>query len=267
MVIRAWRVLAALNVLALTAAAAVVLIVGGAQPGVVRAADPLRVVAWAPYWEKTSSLNSFTANQAVMSELTPMFWYASGATGTISRYASATAADVTKYRNAATAAGKPIVATVFDGMSARGMSNLLSTAQGRTAHVENIMSFVTINGFDGIDIDYEQFAFADGRATWPATYTNWGLFLEELGGRLHALGKTLSVAVPPVYDAGQTSASGYWVYNYAAVGQFADNVRIMTYSYSGNAAGVISPYWWVEQSMRAAAAIVPPEKIQMGIAS
>ena len=236
--------------------------------GPVVAAGPLRVTAWAPYWESNDALAGFTANSTQMAELTPFFWSASGATGTIGFISGSgvTSAMVTKYKNAALAAGKPIIATIVDGMGTRGMTALLSTAAGRTAHVANIVAFVQNNGFAGVDLDYEQFAFADGRSSWAATYAYWGAFLTELNAALPA-DKTLAVSVPPVYDAGQTSNSGYWVYNYAAIAQHVDKVRIMTYSYSGNAAGVVSPYWWVEKSMIAAKAIVPADKIEMGIAS
>ena len=43
-----------------------------------------------------------------------------------------------------------------------------------------IAAFAADNDFDGIDIDYEQFAFADGRDTWAATRPNWVAFVEEL---------------------------------------------------------------------------------------
>ena len=81
----------------------------------------------------------------------------------------------------------------------------------------------------GIDIDYEQFAFADGRDTWATTRPNWVAFVEELAGALHADGRTLTVSIPPVYDAGQTDSSGFWVYDYGAIVEHVDRIRIMTY--------------------------------------
>ena len=45
------------------------------------------------------------------------------------------------------------------------------------------------------------------RTGWPSS--------SELADRLHADGRTLTVSIPPVYDAGQTDDSGYWVYDYA----------------------------------------------------
>ena len=54
----------------------------------------------------------------------------------------------------------------------------------------------------------------------------------ELADRLHADGRTLTVSIPPVYDAGQTDDSGYWVYDYAAITPLVDAIRVMAYDYS-----------------------------------
>ena len=235
------------------------------SPAPVAAAGPLRLTAWAPYWEVNDALAGFKANSGSMSELTGFFWSATSATQ-IPRNSGVSAAKLNEYRQAALAAGKPFVGTVVDGMPAKAMAAILTDPATRAQHVAAIVALVQANGLDGVDIDYEQFAFADGRSTWFATYDAWGAFLTELNAALPA-NKILAVSVPPVYDAGKTSDSGYWVYNYATLATQVDKVRIMTYSYSGNAAGVVSPYWWVEKSMVAATAIVPPDKIEMGVAS
>ena len=106
------------------------------------------------------------------------------------------------------------------------------TPTQRARHVDAIAAFAADGDFDGIDIDYEQFAFADGRDSWAATRPNWVAFVGELAERLHADGRTLAVSIPPVYDAGQTDDSGYWVYDYAAIAPLVDSIRVMAYDYS-----------------------------------
>ena len=44
-----------------------------------------------------------------------------------------------------------------------------------------IVNLVVNKGFDGIDLDYEGFAFSDGRSSWTATRPNWAAFVAELG--------------------------------------------------------------------------------------
>ncbi len=66
-------------------------------------------------------------------------------------------------------------------------------------------------GFDGIDLDYEGFAFSDGRASWRVTTPVWNAFIYELAAKLHANGRLLSVTMPPMWIAGGV-VTGYTVY-------------------------------------------------------
>ena len=101
--------------------------------------------------------------------------------------------------------------------------------------------FAADGEFTGLDLDYEQFAFADDRSTWATTRPNWVAFIGELAGVLHDDDRTLAVSIPPVYDAGQTEASGYWVYDYAAIAPLVDSIRVMAYDYSTSSAGPVAP--------------------------
>lgn len=242
------------------------------------AVGPFGVTAWVPWWQANETvqdeLGAFNANASLLNEATPFFWSAESGTSivvdpSLGTDAEPAAVKIMQWKAAAVAAGKPVVATIVDGMPARGMYTVLSTPSGRAQHVQALISFMNTGGYDGLDLDYEQFAFSDPKSTWPVMYVNWGLFIGALSDAVHAHGKTLAVSVPPVYNAlKDNNSSGYWVYNYNVLGQKVDHIRIMTYSYSGNAAGVISPYWWFEQSLNAAKAIVADDsKIQMGIAA
>ena len=80
-----------------------------------------------------------------------------------------------------------------------------------------------------------------GRTGWPSS-ASWPT-------ALHADGRTLTVSIPPVYDAGQTDDSGYWVYDYAAITPLVDSIRVMAYDYSvpSGGPGPIAPLAWVER--------------------
>ena len=122
------------------------------------------------------------------------------------------------------------------------------------------------DGVQGIDINYENFAFEDGKDTWATTRPNWVAFIEELGARLHADGRILTVSVPPVYDDGQTDDSGYWVYDYGAIAPHVDAIRIMAYDYSTDQPGPIAPLDWVEEIIAGSTeAAGGPEKLVLGI--
>ena len=52
------------------------------------------------------------------------------------------------------------------------------------------------------------FAYIDGRDTWETTRPNWVAFVTALAERLHADGRTLTVSIPPLYDADETADTG-----------------------------------------------------------
>jgi spore germination protein YaaH len=145
------------------------------------------------------------------------------------------------------------------------MAAILADPSTRALHVDTIATLVTDGGFDGVDLDYEQFAYSDGRDTWATTRPNWIAFLTELATRLHADGKLLVVSTPPVYDGEQTDASGYWVYDYESMGKVVDRIRVMAYDFSTAEPGPIAPIDWVERLVEAIVDLVPPERVVLGI--
>ena len=146
------------------------------------------------------------------------------------------------------------------------MAAILADPATRAQHVDAIANFAAVHDFQGIDLDYENFAFKDDRSTWGATRPNWVAFVEELGARLHADGRILTVTVPPIYDTGQSPDSGYWVYDYGGIAPFVDAIRIMAYDKSTDEPGPIAPLDWVTTIVDAATkAAGGPEKLVLGI--
>ncbi|MEN9505985.1 MAG: hypothetical protein RI958_1911 [Actinomycetota bacterium] len=236
-----------------------------------RSAGAVLVSSWAPYWQPEASIESFRSNARLFSDVSVVA-YSATSEDSIALYPQLSDTMIPSFREAARDAGVPVLATIFDDSPAGTMAAVLADPGRRTVHVDRIMEIVAAGGtdglgFDGVDLDYERFAFADGRSTWATTRPNWIAFLSELSTRLRPLGKLLVVSVPPVYDAGQTDASGYWVYDYAAMGPLVDRIRVMTYDYSipAGAPGPIAPISWVEQVIESVTALVPPSKIHLGI--
>ena len=162
--------------------------------------------------------------------------------------------------------GGKVLPAITDGMSAGGMAAVIADPTSRTRHVRAVAALAEQNGFDGIDIDYEQFAFTDNRATWATTRPNWAAFIAELATALHDAGRLLTVSIPPIYDTGRTADSGYWVYDYPAMGMHVDGIRIMAYDYSTDEPGPIAPLSWVRGVVKAAKkAVGDDSKLVLGI--
>ncbi|WP_116995648.1 HAD-IA family hydrolase [Desertimonas flava] len=169
----------------------------------------------------------------------------------------------------AKAAGVPLVASILDSSGKGTMAAILADATQRQAHIDTIVTFATSNGFEGIDLDYENFAFTDGSDTWETTRPNWVTFIQELSERFDAEGLILTVSVPPNFgDAAVDGDHDYWVYDYESIAPYVDAIRVMAYDYSilSGEPGPIAPIDWVERVIDGATELVgSPEKLVLGI--
>jgi spore germination protein YaaH len=234
---------------------------------VLSACNPSRFVSgWVPYWNATQGRAGFMDPSAtsMFKDISP-FFYTALPDGTIGLVG--TAAQLKTTVDAAHARGITVLPSITDGSGKWMMATvILANTTSRTAHVQNIVNLVMSGGFDGIDLDYEGFAFTDGSASWPTTQPVWVAFVNELAAALHANGKLLSVTIPPTWvEAGVVR--GYPVYAPQQIGAVADRVRLMVYDWSVASPGPISPMSWVNLVIAYNDSIVPNEKLQLGIPS
>jgi HAD superfamily hydrolase (TIGR01509 family) len=222
--------------------------------------------AWAPYWALPDAQATLATNGRMLRQISP-FWYSTHDATTITVDGNLLPETAAEFVSTARAAGAKVVPSIVDAMPAGGMAALLADTAARDTHVAAIVDLAAANNFDGIDIDYEQFAFADDRATWSTTRPLWIDFISQLAKRLHADGRTLSVSVPYISDTGRTEFSGYWVYDYGGMARHVDQIRIMAYDYSTDTAGPIAPLSFVEQAISAAKKAVHDDaKLVLGVA-
>jgi hypothetical protein len=121
------------------------------------------------------------------------------------------------------------------------------------------------NKYDGIDLDFEGFAYVDKIATWPTIQPRWVKFISELSTSLHAQNKLLSVTTPYLLDPA-TGKKGYYHYAWPEISNYIDRLNIMFYDYHkyDTAAGPIGPISWFEPSLIYALKSVAPYKIYLG---
>ncbi len=126
------------------------------------------------------------------------------------------------------------------------------------------MATVASQNYDGIDLDFEGFAFIDPNTTWKTTAPNWVLFVKELSAALHAQKKILSITTPYLFNPAEAQ-KGYFVYAWAQIAPFIDRLRIMTYDYSTSRPGPIGPIAWTEKTVKYAISIMPASKVYLGL--
>ena len=229
---------------------------------------PLPVIAldvWAPYWTLQNSAPELPSRINLIREVSPFWFRATGVTS-IDTDPNVNTRLAEQFLETARKSNALLIPSVVDAMPAGGMAAILRDPVSRSLHVRSLVDFVTNGGYDGLDIDYEQFAFADGRSTWETTRPAWVAFITELSAALHARDLIVTVSIPPVYDSGRTGASGYWVYDHGAIAEVVDRIRIMVYDYSTSRVGPIAPFDFVQRSIRGTLSVVSdPSKVVLGI--
>jgi spore germination protein YaaH len=231
------------------------------------AATPARfVTGWIPVWSSVAAAEGLrglaNGTEGVFTEVSP---FAFEARGTTSLVLSGSESTMTATVTALRARNLPVVPSITDGTAKLVMAGILADPVTRTRHVDTIVNLVTTRNYDGIDLDYEGFAFVDGRSSWTTTRPNWAAFVQELGTKLRASGKVLSMTVPPIWNRG---TSGYWVYAWPETLPHIDRLRLMVYDWSVTNAGPIAPISWVNDVITYVRSAVPAtqlRKVQLGV--
>lgn len=132
---------------------------------------------------------------------------------------------------------------------------MMSDASKRAAHIENLVALAKSKGWSGLDLDYEHLWEASDRPLFTQ-------FIREASAAMHAAGKTLSIAVPALADAGGANA-----WDYAALAELLDTLHVMGYDYHsiGTHAGPTAPLGWIEAVAAHAEATGHADKFVLGL--
>ena len=236
------------------------------------AANPPRKIltGWLPYYSMKTYLPAVLNNADLIKEIMP-FWYTLKYDG---KSKKAVVTDVYKTANPSVPIAEPLAAlrnagmtlipTISDGTDKLVLANLLAKPVSRKQVVDAIVATVASQNYDGIDLDFEGFAFIDPNTTWKTTAPNWVLFVKELSAALHAEKKILSITTPYLFNPAEAQ-KGYFVYAWAQIAPFIDRLRIMTYDYSTSRPGPIGPIAWTEKTVKYAISIMPASKVYLGL--
>lgn len=147
---------------------------------------------------------------------------------------------------------------VGDAWNGPLVATLISTADSRERHAEEITRLVVASAFDGIDIDYESVP--------SASRNDFTAFVRVLADKLHATGKKLSITVH-AKTSDSTTRRGPGSQDWAAIGAAADSVKIMVYNFhwSGSDAGAVTPLTWLDQVATYARGVIAPSKVVIGL--
>ena len=136
----------------------------------------------------------------------------------------------------------------------------ITTSQDVTSMVQQIVTLVNHDNFDGITIDFENNGTSGiGLSQASQQYTN---FIKQLGTALHQDNKLLMVAVYP-------SSYPNTIYNYQALAPYANFINMMAYPEHNSSTwpGPTAGYPWVSYLLQQALSQgVNPSQIILGLA-
>ncbi len=135
---------------------------------------------------------------------------------------------------------------------------LLNSPRARKRAVNNMLTLVESNGYDGVNLDWEGIAASERR--------QFSTFVTELANTFHRHGYYVTLSIP-AETRDQPNNSWTGAYNYRALGKSADLLMIMAYDqhFAGGAPGPIASPAWVKQVLDYTISVVRPSKVILGI--
>ena len=228
------------------------------------------ISVWMPYWNMTAAASSALDHAAQIDTASPV-WYAVSAAGTVTRDPGA---DSVSLVEALRARGVAVVPTVTDSAGLNAFDRLLSSSARRAALVGALVQVARQSGYSGLDLDFEQFAVdprddAEAAAVAALRIPSWSA---SCARRCTPIGRTCSVTVMPRTSTAHVLWRGRlatWVYDYHALGDVADTIRIMAYDDHARRgpAGPVAPLAWVEHVISFARTKIPAHKVELGLAA
>ena len=211
------------------------------------------------------AMDYVVANAEMFGQILP-FWYTiTSATKIKDKYVTQNSIDKAIPTATLQSLGIKVLPTITDSTKEGELSKILGNDANRASLIKTITDLVLVNKFDGIDLNFEGFAYVDKIATWPTIQPRWVKFVSELSAALHAQNKLLSVTTPYLLDP-TTGKKGYYHYAWPEISSHFDRLNIMFYDYHkyDTKPGPIGPISWFEPSLIYALKTVAPYKIYLG---
>lgn len=231
--------------------------------------NTLEVSGWIPYWRAATGTADVLPRVQNLTAIHP-FGYIVTKDGVLSD-PTGFADEPWKSLRAAAAAGKTRFIPTVMWSDGAAMHRILSDAKARQKLEDDIADLVVREGFDGIDIDFEN--------KYAETAPYFSLFLKGLYGRMGD--KWVYCTIEPRtpldsrYDGAPPKDAGMYANDFAEINKYCDRVQIMAYDQgavdvklNAAAAGPYAPVAdiaWVEKVMKLAAASISKNKLVLGI--
>jgi spore germination protein len=223
---------------------------------------------WLPWWLSGPGIGEVAANAGVFDDVS-LFAYDERGCGDIASTAVMTDPSVIAR---AQQAGVDITATITaTGLRPRDAIRCLGDPDRRMEAIRAVLAILDRHSFyTGIDINYEHLALTTSPRQARQVREAYNAFVTQLCRRVEARGRDCIVTVMPRTSHRWTVWRGTLmpaVYDYRTLGEAADRVRIMGYDQHVGERGPIGGMPWIRRITDFAVGEIPPERIELGIAT
>jgi len=234
---------------------------------------PFEISGWIPYWRTATGTADALAHLDTFTEVNP-FTYSMKSDGTIFDNGDTLSEPWLALRTQAATKNIRYIPTIM-WSDREAMHSLLSKQSTRVALAKSIAALVHENGFDGIDIDFEN--------KKAETRDYFSTFLKGLKMRLGEkwLMCTIESRTPLLdryWGATPPPDAGMYANDLKAINQYCDRVRIMTYDQQsidgklreeaharGEVYGPVADTAWVEKSITMMSEEISKNKLMIGV--
>lgn len=180
------------------------------------------------------------------------FWYTIQANGTIQGQTNPAVLQLARVHHLYT------FALIRNMAGASVFTPFLASPSAEARAIENMLTLVEVNGYDGVNLDFEGIA--------PGDRTRFTNFVRALAQVFHAHGYYVTLSVP-AETANEPHNGWTGAFDYRALGRYADLLMLMAYDQHNlsSSAGPVAASAWVNQVLSYAARVVPRQKIILGV--
>ncbi|MCA9375252.1 hypothetical protein KC622_02900 [Candidatus Dojkabacteria bacterium] len=218
--------------------------------------EKVEEIGWIPSWDYNRGLNSAESIADRLNSVSPV-WFSVNGDGSLNDNQPASIDDIKKFCRE----NKILLIPTISMFDSAIIKPVLQDEEYYNRHINEIIGYVVSRDYDGIDLDYEMIELTEKQK-----FLN---FVQTLSEELHLRGKKLSVTVLAkwntlLYPSLNETRS---VQDWKVLGQYSDQIRIMTYDLHGpgSEAGPIGPLDWQASVLERAVEEVEKNKIWLGV--
>lgn len=215
-------------------------------------APKIELMGWLAWWDQPQALISLKGAPKIFSSLSPSWYHISPDL----KIVALPNLDHQSVMKIASQSGMQVLPTIGNDLDSERVARFLGDPQQFRPSIDYLIKEAIDNGYQGYDIDFESIPTISAQA--------YLTFLKDLKTQLNAYELTLSVAVH-ARSGSQTDWALALSHDYDAIGQIADQVRIMAYDFHAHSPGAITPIDDLKEVLTYAQAHLPPTKIVLGL--